>query len=114
MDITSLQWRRRPARRRRPRCGYDFSATLPPAFSQASAFLSSVKLWPLHSFCPLQSWLAALQEPLPLQSLAPSHLTTFAWSPRLPAQAVAGSTNLASKPAIPKRFHHPFFIRFFL
>src|SRR5260370_11726401 len=89
---------------------YDFGATLPPAFAQALAFFASVKLWPLQSFFPLQSWLAALQAPLPLQSLAPSHLTILEWAPLLPAKAAAGATKVASAPAMAKPFSGPLFI----
>src|SRR5260370_39111981 len=91
---------------------YDFGATLPPAFSQALAFFASVKLWPLQSFLPLQSWLAALQAPLPLQSLAPSHLTILELAPALPAKAAAGATQVGSAPALAKPFSDPFFIGF--
>src|SRR5258708_33500957 len=91
---------------------YDFGATLPPAFAQALAFFASVKRWPLQSFFPLQAWLAALQAPLPLQSLAPSHLTILELAPALPAKAAAGATKVASAPAMAKPFSDPFFIDF--
>src|SRR5260370_42357843 len=92
---------------------YDFGATLPPAFAQALAFFASVKLWPLQSFFPLQSWLAALQAPLPLQSLAPSHLTILELAPALPAKAAARTPQKVRPPAAAKRRHQPMFIHLF-
>src|SRR5260370_24404554 len=91
---------------------YDFGATLPPAFAQALAFFASVKLWPLQSFFPLQSWLAALQAPLPLQSLAPSHLTILELAPALPAKAAAGATQVARAPPPAHTPSHPPFLPF--
>src|SRR5260370_18161427 len=85
-------------------------STLPPLASHAFAFLAMVKLWPLQSFLPLQSWLALLQLPLPLQSFVPSQWTPFIALP-LPAKAIAGALNRASAPAIPTTFQVPFLIR---
>src|SRR5207302_11096627 len=63
----------------RPEAPYIFfDSTLPPLASQSFAFLAMVKLWPLQSFLPLQSWLALLQLPLPFHSFVPSHWTPFA------------------------------------
>src|SRR5205814_2578252 len=68
-----------------------------------------MKLCPLQSFFPLQSWLALLQLPLPLQSFAPSQWTPFA-ALLLPANAIEGAINVASAPAIATPFNVPFFI----
>src|SRR2546422_7416480 len=80
-----------------PHIGFLSDSTLPPLASQAFAFLAMVKLCPLQSFLPLQSWLALLQLPLPLQSFVPSQWTPFAALP-LPAKATAGANIVASAP----------------
>src|SRR5207245_6366191 len=71
--------------------------------------LAMVKLVPLQSFLPLQSWLAALQLPLPLQSFDPSQWTPFA-ALSLAAKATAGAIKVASAPAMATPFNVPFFI----
>src|SRR5207245_3159895 len=71
--------------------------------------LAMVKLVPLQSFLPLQSWLAALQLPLPLQSFDPSQWTPFA-ALSLAAKATAGASKVASAPAMATPFNVPFFI----
>src|SRR5207253_2564277 len=94
----------------RPEAPYIFfDSTLPPLASQSFAFLAMVKLWPLQSFLPLQSWLALLQLPLPLQSFVPSQWTPFA-AFALAAKATAGAIIVASAPAIATPFIAPFFI----
>src|SRR5439155_15983147 len=94
----------------RPEAPYIFfDSTLPPLASQAFAFLAMVKLCPLQSFLPLQSWLALLQLPLPLQSFVPSQWTPFA-AFALAAKATAGAIIVASAPAIATPFIAPFFI----
>src|SRR5229473_2500779 len=84
-------------------------STLPPLASQSFAFLAMVKLWPLQSFFPLQSWAALLQLPFPLQSLLPSQCTPFIALP-LAAKATAGAIKVASAPAIATPFNVPFFM----
>src|SRR5258708_38684922 len=106
---------RRKASRRHAATGppppYIFlGSTLPPLASHAFAFLAMVKLWPLQSFLPLQSWLALLQLPLPLQSFVPSQWTPFIALP-LPAKAIAGALNAANAPPLAPAFTFPFFIR---
>src|SRR5712691_11057093 len=105
---------RRKASRRHAATGppspYIFlDSTLPPLASHAFAFLAMVKLWPLQSFLPLQSWAALLQLPLPLQSFVPSQWTPFI-ALALPAKATAGAISVASAPAIATPFNVPFFI----
>jgi hypothetical protein len=56
----------------------------------------------------LQSWLALLQLPLPLQSFVPSQWTPFIAF--LPAKATAGAISVAKAPAIATPFNVPFFI----
>src|SRR5260370_5529812 len=84
-------------------------STLPPLASHAFAFLAVVKLCPLQSFFPLQSWLALLQLPFPLQSFVPSQWTPFI-ALLLAAKATAGAINVASAPAIATPFNVPFFM----
>src|SRR5258708_23925455 len=98
-------------RGRRPAIHHIFFAasTWTPFASQSFAFLAMVKLWPLQSFLPLQSWAALLQLPLPLQSFVPSQWTPFI-AFALPAKATAGAIKVASAPAIATPFNVPFFI----
>jgi hypothetical protein len=69
-------------------------STLPP-FSRHSFSVSSAKLFPLQAFWPLQSFLALLQLPFPLQSFTPTHLTVF--SPVFPSFSPAYVTPLARR-----------------
>src|ERR1700687_1233805 len=89
----------RPPARWSPYIVFLPDSALPPLASQSFAFFSGVKLWPLQSFLPLQSWLALLQLPFPLQSLVPSQCTPFI-ALLLAAKATAGAINVASAPAI--------------
>src|SRR5262249_45796856 len=90
-------------------CFFFSDSTLPPLASQSFAFLAMVKLCPLQSFFPLQSWLALLQLPLPLQSFVPSQWTPFV-ALSLPAKATEGAIKVASAPAMATPFNVPFFI----
>src|SRR2546426_11545072 len=92
-----------------PHIGFLSDSTLPPLASQSFAFLAMVKLWHLQSFLPLQSWLALLQLPFPLQSFVPSQWTPFA-AFALAAKATAGAIIVASAPAIATPFIAPFFM----
>src|SRR5262249_55862510 len=71
-----------------------FSPALPPFFTHSSRVIESAPL-PLHEFSPAQLFCAVAHEPLPLQSLMPSHITLS-----LPLFSVCDSARTPIAPAM--------------